>query len=293
MVFYSPEKPTKQRNWVNIPETPIIPSILADAANYTLDSFTPLPLSIPNTIPNFSIDSSSPIGPSASPPLLDSPFHDFLMQNLHIKDPSTHHLRPLAQTPFDKVDDVLQLCSDKFGSLSKFLDVLFENISCDTKDPHTTLHLSTVAAFLSGQSTIKAVHIVKKMYRHHASIPNHHSQHKEELHSTFDQTIDPHSLHYARPAISIWALKLVGDYSHMISQITLNFGSVLLLTQMASQKTNTNLLPGMTCGHLAYMKTLCILVIGQRPAGILWNACCYAERWHCCCSKTSAASIYE
>ncbi len=208
MTFYEPDKPKKRRNWAAIPKTPIIPAIPPDASSYRLDSFTPLVINTPDS----STASTSSIPPQPLP--LESPFQDLLSQaGPYLKDPGSSRIHPVPQTRFQKVDDILELCSEKFDSLGEFLDALFHSVSRRSEDPHSQMHINMIVTFLGGRSTFRTVNIVEKMHSHCYSIPHGQLACKSELDLAFDAQVDPHTIHYARPALSIWALRIVGQRS--------------------------------------------------------------------------------
>ncbi|SJL13611.1 uncharacterized protein ARMOST_17057 [Armillaria ostoyae] len=154
MTFYQPESKRKRKNWAAIPETPIIPAIPADASNYRLDSFTPLSIS---SLDCFRDVQETPVAsslPSASPIPLESPFQDISSQTSpYVEDPGSVRLRPVPQTSFEKVDDILELCSQKFGSLGEFLDVLFHSVPRRSKDsdPRSRMHINCKIGIQAGR----------------------------------------------------------------------------------------------------------------------------------------------
>ncbi|PBK64863.1 hypothetical protein ARMSODRAFT_892428 [Armillaria solidipes] len=210
MTFFDPNPRKPRKKWANIPQTPIIPSIPADSSNYRLSSFTPTTLIPPGSNLNTADSHDSPsLLPGPDQPLpLASPFsfHDIP----YVQDPGSSRLRAEGESSLQKVDEVLQLISKKFPSLGDFLEILFLDNPRDSIDPRSSKHIQMLAAFLGGRTTFRAVNLVEKIYRHRYSIPHKRSNHKKEMDLFFDPQADPCDVHYARPALSIWALQLVG-----------------------------------------------------------------------------------
>ncbi|KAJ6461203.1 hypothetical protein DFH09DRAFT_1495516 [Mycena vulgaris] len=115
-------------------------------------------------------------------------------------------LRAPKRTCWQKVDHVLTTYG--FDSLGEFLSVLFHPRKRGEKDRQTKSHWQTVAAFLKGQSKITMAHIIPLIYNHHRSRPkrdtNQHS-------AAFSSSIPLSEIRYARPCLSAWATRLVGD----------------------------------------------------------------------------------
>ncbi|KAF9001830.1 hypothetical protein BDZ89DRAFT_1050310, partial [Hymenopellis radicata] len=80
----------------------------------------------------------------------------------------------------------------------------------DGLDKRTKRHRSLVSSFLRGNTKIKAAEIVNLIYHHRSSRLTYLSNHRDELQHMFDGWKDPSELRYARPAISCWAIQLVG-----------------------------------------------------------------------------------
>ncbi|PBK92339.1 hypothetical protein ARMGADRAFT_1105106 [Armillaria gallica] len=212
MSFYNPEPPKRRKKWSEIPQTPIIPVPLSNASDYRLSTFTPVSPDLLSTPSEFQVPH---IPHTQHPTVLASPFQDLHLSNQYPDDPCSsaqNRARPVEHTPFERMEIVLECCKENFDSIGQFFDVLFHNSPRDTKDPRSTLHISMLSAFLGGRCNFRAIDLVKKMYLNRFSIPHKRSKRKDELHATFDPNIDPHTLHYARPAMSIWALQLVGSH---------------------------------------------------------------------------------
>lgn len=76
-------------------------------------------------------------------------------------------------------------------------------------------HKEVVKAFLFGQSRVKAVRIVDLMYHHRNSFPSTKSMYASKRNHLFSSSQSlTNDIRYARPAISIWSLRLVGKVAH-------------------------------------------------------------------------------
>ncbi|KZP26721.1 hypothetical protein FIBSPDRAFT_909075 [Athelia psychrophila] len=112
-----------------------------------------------------------------------------------------------------------------FDSLGEFLSVLFycHPKKSEKADPRTARHISVVSAFLQGTSVIHMGHIIDLIYSHRQSQPKRSSRHANEVYLAFSPTLSPAGIHHARPAMSSWATKLVGDAAHRaVGRLTKN-----------------------------------------------------------------------
>ncbi|KAF7371606.1 hypothetical protein MVEN_00016000 [Mycena venus] len=115
-------------------------------------------------------------------------------------------LRAPKRTCWQKMNDVLTTYG--FDSLGEFLSVLFYARKRGEKDCRTKSHRQTVAAFLKGQTKITMAHIIPLIYNHHRSRPKRDTaQHS----AAFSPSIPLSDIRYARPCLSAWATRLVGD----------------------------------------------------------------------------------
>ncbi|KAJ6530368.1 hypothetical protein DFH09DRAFT_1044864 [Mycena vulgaris] len=115
-------------------------------------------------------------------------------------------LRAPKRTCWQKVDHVLTTYG--FDSLGEFLSVLFHPRKRGEKDRRTKSHRQTVAAFLKGQSKITMAHIIPLIYNHHRSRPKRDT---DQHSAAFSSSIPLSEIRYARPCLSAWATRLVGD----------------------------------------------------------------------------------
>ncbi|KAF9005371.1 hypothetical protein BDZ89DRAFT_1145164 [Hymenopellis radicata] len=113
------------------------------------------------------------------------------------------------------MESLIPLITQRFHSLGRFLQILFIDFPRrDGPDRRSTLHRNFVSGFLRGKNRTKAVDIVKLIYRHRNSGPGYRSKFYSERDLMFAGTQNPSELHYARPAISCWAIQVVGDHVH-------------------------------------------------------------------------------
>ncbi|KAF9010904.1 hypothetical protein BDZ89DRAFT_1226378 [Hymenopellis radicata] len=139
------------------------------------------------------------------------------------QDAPFSHSQPRLRAPqkrkpnlYEEMDLLVPTIRAKFGSLGGFLRILFTDFrrrDGPAADKCSLPHRSLVAYFLRGKNKTKAVEIVQLMYAHRLSRPNYRSKQRDEVKAMFTER-DPTSMQYARPAISCWALQIVGDYAH-------------------------------------------------------------------------------
>jgi hypothetical protein len=111
------------------------------------------------------------------------------------------------------VDKVLDFVHKKgFTGISHFLDIYLLIPSQDGGNPRSMQHRNSVVSFLAGNDTFKASHLVERLYNHPSSQPQYFSTHRAER--ELFTSLPPERLHFARPALSSWALKIVGEKAH-------------------------------------------------------------------------------
>ncbi|KAF7334057.1 hypothetical protein MVEN_02311300 [Mycena venus] len=116
-------------------------------------------------------------------------------------------LRAPKRTCWQKVDHVLTTYG--FESLGEFLSVLFHPRKRGERDLRTKSHRQTVAAFLKGQSKITMAHIISLIFNHHHSRPK--KKDTDQCSAAFSPSKPLSEIRYARPCLSAWATRLVGD----------------------------------------------------------------------------------
>ncbi|KAJ7712475.1 hypothetical protein B0H14DRAFT_3171882 [Mycena olivaceomarginata] len=117
-------------------------------------------------------------------------------------------LRAPKRTCWQKMDDVLTTYG--FESLREFLSVLFHPRKRGEKDHRTKSHRQTVSAFLKGQSKITMAHIIPLIFNHSRSRPR--KRDTDQHSSAFSPSRPLSEIRYARPCLSAWATRLVGDH---------------------------------------------------------------------------------
>ncbi|KAJ7187587.1 hypothetical protein GGX14DRAFT_580947 [Mycena pura] len=129
--------------------------------------------------------------------------------------PGLQCLAPLSQLH-------LGFITKDFRSLGTFLEVLFHVRDPNATDPRANNHEKAVTAFLQGASSIGAVDIIELIYRHPQSRPP--KAHPEyQCYFSPPDVSAPTAICFARPALSSWALQLVGSEMHkQIGTLTQN-----------------------------------------------------------------------
>ncbi|KAJ7847404.1 hypothetical protein B0H13DRAFT_2362517 [Mycena leptocephala] len=117
-------------------------------------------------------------------------------------------LRALRRSLWRKMDDVLSTYG--FESLGEFLSVLFHPRTRGEKDRRTRRHRQAVGAFLQGRSTITMADIMPLIYDHPKSRPK--KRDLEQCSAAFSPYKPLTDIRYARPCISAWATRLVGNH---------------------------------------------------------------------------------
>jgi hypothetical protein len=96
-----------------------------------------------------------------------------------------------------------------FDSLGEFLSVLFHPRKRGEKDLRTRSHRHTVAAFLKGRSKITMADIIPLIFNHPRSRPK--KRDTDQHSASFSPSKPLSEIRYARPCLSAWATRLVGD----------------------------------------------------------------------------------
>ncbi|KAJ7089959.1 hypothetical protein C8R44DRAFT_957834 [Mycena epipterygia] len=173
--FYAPAPPRNERTGAQ-PQSP--------------PSGSPAVPSTP-TVPSTPVSSAIPWTPSASTPV-----------------PSTQpRLRRPKQTQWQKADNIVKTITKEFRSLGAFLETLFHVRDFSFNDPRTASHEQMVTAFLEGLSNPGMGHIL--IYRHPQSRPT-KANPESALYFSPPDVAETQNLNFAQPALSTWALQLVG-----------------------------------------------------------------------------------
>ncbi|KAJ7876307.1 hypothetical protein B0H14DRAFT_3130444, partial [Mycena olivaceomarginata] len=116
-------------------------------------------------------------------------------------------LRAPKRTCWEKMDHALTTYG--FDSLGEFLSVLFHPRKRGEKDLRTRSHRHTVAAFLKGRSKITMADIIPLIFNHPRSRPK--KRDTDQHSASFSPSKPLSEIRYARPCLSAWATRLVGD----------------------------------------------------------------------------------
>ncbi|KAK7015808.1 hypothetical protein R3P38DRAFT_3321613 [Favolaschia claudopus] len=135
---------------------------------------------------------------------------------------SQPRLRAEKKDIWKKADVVVKLITKEFRSLGRFLEVLFHCRDLSVNDPRSDSHKLMVTAFLGGQSNIGMGDIIDLIYYHPQSRPV--NAHPESRHYFSPPNVKEHyDIAFARPALSTWALRLVGaELRRQIGALTQN-----------------------------------------------------------------------
>ncbi|KAJ7108584.1 hypothetical protein C8R44DRAFT_937639, partial [Mycena epipterygia] len=145
------------------------------------------------TVPSTPVSSARIWTPSASTPV-----------------PSTQpRLRRPEQTQWQKADGIVKTITKEFRSLGAFLEVLFHVRDFSFNDPRTASHEQMVTAFLEGLCNPGMGHIIDLIYRHPQSRPT-KANPESALYFSPPEVAETQNLNFAQPALSTWALQLVG-----------------------------------------------------------------------------------
>ncbi|KAJ7328357.1 hypothetical protein DFH08DRAFT_1023793, partial [Mycena albidolilacea] len=115
--------------------------------------------------------------------------------------------RSTKRSRWKKIDDVLKTWG--FRNLGDFLATLFHPRTRGQNDPRSKTHRQ-VSAFLKGRLTRSMADTIPLIFHHHASRP--------KQSDTDEQSASPSrplsDIRYARPCLSAWATRLVGDHAY-------------------------------------------------------------------------------
>ncbi|KAJ7737529.1 hypothetical protein B0H16DRAFT_1762389, partial [Mycena metata] len=115
------------------------------------------------------------------------------------------------RSKFEKVDDVLATYG--FKSVGEFLTTLFyHHRRADGLDPRTPRHKAAVTSFLQGTSAFKMSDIIPLLYDHPQSRPK--KKHANQLAHAFSPHTPLSEIRSARPCLSAWATRTVGDEAY-------------------------------------------------------------------------------
>ncbi|KAF8166316.1 hypothetical protein K438DRAFT_1984361 [Mycena galopus ATCC 62051] len=152
---------------------------------------TPAPLPLP-VIPSFATSAfPSPVTPSPSSTSSQIP------------------LRVSKRTKVEKIDDTLK--TSGFRTIGNLLAALFHPGTRGETDKRTHHHRLAVAAFLQGRTIVTMAHIIDLIYNHHKSRPK---KTDPDYLASFSPVKPPSKIGCARPCLSSWATRLVGDHAY-------------------------------------------------------------------------------
>jgi hypothetical protein len=131
-------------------------------------------------------------------------------------------LRKPGQSKWQKADNIVHLITKEFRSLGAFLEILFHVRDASVNDPRTPSHKLQVTAFLEGQSNVRMAHIIDLIYCHPQGWPP-KGDTESDLYFAPPDVAAPNDIKFARPALSTWALQLVGpDIRREVGGLTEN-----------------------------------------------------------------------
>ncbi|KAK6987804.1 hypothetical protein R3P38DRAFT_2574293 [Favolaschia claudopus] len=123
--------------------------------------------------------------------------------------PSQIQHRAAPRTPWTKMDDVLRQYG--FDSLGEFFTILFYHRTRGVPDPRTKRHRHVVASFLQGRSKFKMADLITLLYDHPKS-------RAKPTSADAALKFSPHKpltqIYCARPCLSSWATRLVGNHAY-------------------------------------------------------------------------------
>ncbi|KAJ7779605.1 hypothetical protein B0H16DRAFT_1300063 [Mycena metata] len=124
--------------------------------------------------------------------------------------PSTQpRLKAKRRNVWEKADAILLTIGKDFDSFAHFLEVMFYNRIAGVPDPRTTRHVRAVTAFLGGETNVTMATVINLLYNHPQSRPSRDSP-DFSLHFSPPDISSPRDINCARPALSTWALQIVG-----------------------------------------------------------------------------------
>jgi hypothetical protein len=101
-----------------------------------------------------------------------------------------------------------------FRGVGHFLD-MFLHIPSEDCNIRSTSHIHAASTFLSGRDLFTPSDLVDRMYHHPYSNPSFRSMRRFERDLAAVPLRNSGKIHYARPALSSWALTLVGEKVHL------------------------------------------------------------------------------
>ncbi|KAJ7680071.1 hypothetical protein B0H17DRAFT_1232529 [Mycena rosella] len=195
------------------PPTPVTsaPTVPSTPVQFTIQT-TPASFSTaPSAISTPAAQSSSAHFPIPTTPISSTPAAS-----------TQPKLRRPKQNQWQKVDSIVHLITKEFRSLGAFLEVLFHVRDVSASDPRTASHKQQVTAFLDGESNIGMAHIIDLIYRHPQGRPP-SSGTESDLYFAPPDVAKPRDIKFAHPALSTWALQLVGpELRRQIGNLTQN-----------------------------------------------------------------------
>ncbi|KAJ7685894.1 hypothetical protein B0H17DRAFT_1204590 [Mycena rosella] len=215
--FYAPAPPrTPKPRAQPQPRPPPTPATSAPTVPSTPDQFT-----IPTTPASFST-----VPFAISTPAAQSSSAHFPIPTTPISSNPAASTQPKLRRPkknqWQKADSIVHLITKEFRSLGAFLEVLFHIRDVSASDPRTASHKQQVTAFLDGESNIGMAHIIDLIYRHPQGRPP-SSDTESDLYFAPPDVAKPRDIKLARPALSTWALQLVGpELRRQIGNLTQN-----------------------------------------------------------------------
>ncbi|KAL0057682.1 hypothetical protein AAF712_015669 [Marasmius tenuissimus] len=187
------------------------------SARYQTSGPESLPLPYTPPVPSF-YPPAVPLQPSFS---LPSPITPTTTHNPHSvsnsSDPKEYRPRfkKPALTEKQKVARILDVAFDElnYGTLGDLLYALVPPIPVSSSHHFGKRHKNRLKAFLQGRCIVKPVTICENMADHRYGSPTYKSTHVHERNLSFSNS-PPLELRYARPAITSWATRRVGDRVH-------------------------------------------------------------------------------
>ncbi|KAK6984693.1 hypothetical protein R3P38DRAFT_2571576 [Favolaschia claudopus] len=210
---------------------------------------------------DLAIDSIRSPEVSSAPPIQSPPL-------LPVPKPS---LRAPKRSKFRKVDDVRR--SYGFRNLGEFLATIFFRRVKGEPDPRTKAHRQAVAAFLQGRTTVKMADIIELLYNHHKSRPRRNS---ERDFGAFSPTIPLSDIPCAKPCLSAWATRLVGNQAYFrvgkLAQKKKNVRSRRRLRASTNGRTPRT--------EVVEWEDIEFTMVGLAGFGL--GNCCLCRRWRTC-----------
>ncbi|KAK7028578.1 hypothetical protein R3P38DRAFT_2525871 [Favolaschia claudopus] len=161
-----------------------------------------------------------PKKPPPPPPIPVTPAGQPASNSTSTASSSQQRLCAPRRSKWEKMHDILGHISKDLDGLGNFLELLFYHRPHGTKDVRTSRHKTMVTHFLQGRTNVKMGHIIELIYRHRQSQPPPTSAERE---LAFSSRIPHTDICHARPALSAWALILVGQEARReIGRLTQN-----------------------------------------------------------------------